>query len=216
MELQDRSKMETTYARPARVPVAEFATGIKRLSDGVITKQALYEYLTSYEIEPSDLESYKHWAPEKHTRNLIFRNNRIELMLICWNIGNRTPLHTHNGQLGWMAMAEGKLQVENFHLRACNRPENQEVVGMDCLGGATSIDMEVMETELVVPGGPLNTVDKHQTIHRISNLAEWNERAVSIHVYSLPIDSCIVFDLDAQRCFRRDLSYDYKGPELVS
>ena len=49
-----------------------------------------------------------------------------------------------------------------------------------------------------------------QTIHRIRNLAEWNERAVSMHVYSRPIDSCVVFDMDAQTCYRRDLKYDYE------
>ncbi len=47
-----------------------------------------------------------------------------------------------------------------------------------------------------------------QTIHRIRNLAEWNEPAVSLHVYSRPIDSCVVFDMDAQRCYRRELKYD--------
>ena len=37
---------------------------------------------------------------------------------------------------------------------------------------------------------------------------EWSERAVSVHVYSRPIDSCVVFDLEGQRCFRRELQYD--------
>ena len=101
-----------------------------------------------------------------------------------------------------------ELLVENHRKLDCNRPENQQVVGMDCLAGATRIEMKHLGSELCVPGGPLNTVDKRQTIHRIKNLAEWNEPAVSIHVYSRPIDSCVVFDLDAQRCFRRDLKYD--------
>ena len=101
----------------------------------------------------------------------------IEVMLICWPIGAVTPLHTHNGQLGWMTMIEGKLLVENYRKIDCNRPENQQVVGMDCLAGATKIEMEHLHNELAIPGGPLNTVDKTQTIHRIRNLAEWNERA---------------------------------------
>ena len=79
---------------------------------------------------------------------------------------------------------------------------------MDCLAGATRIEMQHLQNELAIPGGPLNTVDKTQTIHRIRNLAEWNEPAVSMHVYSRPIDSCVVFDMDAQRCYRRELKYD--------
>jgi cysteine dioxygenase len=193
---------------PTAVSAAAFVEGIRTLSEGVITKQKIYDFLVEQQIRPEELEQYKLWMPDRHTRNKIFRNDMIEVMLICWPIGAITPLHTHNGQLGWMTMLEGKLVVENYRKVECNRPENQQVVGMDCLAGATRIEMEHLVDELAIPGGPLNTVDKTQTIHRIKNLPEWNERAVSMHVYSRPIDSCVVFDMDAQSCYRRDLKYD--------
>lgn len=193
---------------PLPLPAEEFVAQIRDISTGLITKQKLYEFLTHYAIRSEDLERYRSWQPDRHTRNKIFRNERIEVMLICWPIGAKTPLHTHNGQLGWMSMIEGKLVVENYKKIACDRPENQQVVGIDCLAGATKIEMKQLNTEYAVPGGPLNTVDKEQTIHRIMNPAEWNERAVSMHIYSLPIDSCVVFDLEKQTCYRRDLKYD--------
>lgn len=193
---------------PKPVPVEEFVAGIREISQGLITKQKIYDYLISYEIRPEDLERYKQWLPDRHTRNKIFRNDMIEVMLICWPIGAITPLHTHNGQLGWMTMIEGKLVVENYKKNRCNAAENEQVVGIDCLAGASQIEMEHLADEMAVPGGPLNTVDKTQTIHRIINLADWNERAVSLHIYSRPIDSCVVFDMEKQTCFRRDLKYD--------
>jgi cysteine dioxygenase len=195
---------------PKPVPVEQFAEGIRELSEGLITKNAIRDYLVTWEIRAEDLERYKHWLPDRHTRNKIFRNDMIEVMLICWPIGAITPLHTHNGQLGWMTMLEGKLLVENYRKVRCNTPENEQVVGMDCIAGATQIEMEHLVDEYAVPGGPLNTVDKTQTIHRIINKEEWNERAVSMHVYSRPIDSCVVFDVAGQRCFRRDLKYDFE------
>ena len=129
-------------------------------------------------------------------------------MAICWPVGAETPPHTHNGQLGWMAMVSGCLVVENYRFVVCNKPENQQVVGIDCLAGATEITLERMRTETCLPGGPLNTVDKAQTIHCIRNPRERNERAVSLHIYSLPIESCVVFDLEEQRCYRRELAFD--------
>jgi len=209
MDLQNITAADSkpVYA-PEAVPVEQFVEGIRALSEGLITKQAIYDYLVAYEIRPEDLERFKLWVPERHTRNKIFRNAKIEVMLICWPSGTVTPLHTHNGQLGWMTMIEGKLAVENYHKVRCNAAENEQVVGIDCLAGATEIEMELTNTEMVVPGGPLNTVDKTQTIHRIINDAAWNERAVSMHVYSRPIDSCVVFDIEAGHCFRRDLKYD--------
>ncbi|HEX6096202.1 MAG TPA: cysteine dioxygenase family protein [Thermoanaerobaculia bacterium] len=208
MDTQSITEVPQAIYSPAAVPADQFVDGIRRLSEGLITKQKIYDYLVAYEIRSDELERYKQWLPDRHTRNKIFRNDMIEVMLICWPIGAVTPLHTHNGQLGWMTMLEGKLLVENYRKVGCNRPENQQVVGIDCLAGATAIEMEHIENELAIPGGPLNTVDKTQTIHRIRNLAEWNERAVSMHVYSRPIDSCVVFDMEAQRCYRRDLKYD--------
>lgn len=208
METEKSTTAPLAVYSPEPVPAAQFIDGIRELSRGLITKQKIYDYLVRYEIRPADLEQYKNWLPDRHTRNKIFRNQMIEVMLICWPIGAITPLHTHNGQLGWMTMIEGKLKVENYRKIDCNRPEAQQVVGIDCLTGATKIEMQHLQDEFAVPGGPLNTVDKTQTIHRIINAPEWNQRAVSMHVYSLPIDSCVVFDMDAQRCFRRDLKYD--------
>ena len=208
MNTQHITEVPQAIYSPAAVSAEQFVDGIRRLSEGLITKQKIYDYLVAYEIHADELEQYKQWLPDRHTRNKIFRNDMIEVMLICWPIGAVTPLHTHNGQLGWMTMIEGKLMVENYRKVACNRPENEQVVGIDCLAGATRIEMESLQNELAIPGGPLNTVDKTQTIHRILNPPEWNEPAVSLHVYSRPIDSCVVFDMEAQRCYRRELKYD--------
>ncbi len=79
---------------------------------------------------------------------------------------------------------------------------------MDCIAGATEIEMERIESELVEPWSALNTVDKTQTIHKITNPAEWNQRAVSLHIYSQPIDSCVVFDKATRSCGRREMKYD--------
>src|SRR5688572_10985522 len=142
MDTQNIIAVPEAIYSPAAVSADQFVTGIRQLSEGIITKQKIYDYLVAYEIRPDELERYKQWLPDRHTRNKIFRNDMIEVMLICWPAGAVTPLHTHNGQLGWMTMLEGKLIVENYRKLNCNRPENQQVVGMDCLAGATQIEME--------------------------------------------------------------------------
>jgi cysteine dioxygenase len=192
------------------ISLERYVHEIEALSKGLITKQAIADLVLRYRIPAEDLARHKSWNPAKHTRNLIFRNSMIELMLICWNSGTVTPLHTHNGQLGWMVVVEGTLLVENYRMKYCNKPENQQVVGIDCVAGATEIEMELLGVERVTPWSALNTVDKTQTIHRILNPPEHGSPAVSLHIYSQPIDSCVVFDMDNQRCARRDLSYDTK------
>jgi cysteine dioxygenase len=209
----DVQRSETSPAgpllRPEPIPLDIFVESLKELTSGIVIKRAVSEFLARSEPARDDLEQYKHWAADHHTRNLIFRNEDVEVMLICWPIGQTTPLHTHNGQLGWMLMIDGKLRVENYRVERCNKPENQEVIGIDCLAGATAIDMKPLGEEIVAPGGAVNTVDKHRTIHRIVNAPEWSERAVSLHIYARPIDSCVVFDMETGRCSRRELKYDY-------
>jgi cysteine dioxygenase len=167
----------------------------------------------SYEIRPKDLEKYKLWLPDRHTRNKIFRNDLVEAMLICWPIGAITPLHTHNGQLGWMSVESGALAVVNYKWLGCNAADNQNVAGMDCLAGATELDIDRREVQECFPGGPINTVDKVQTIHQV--VVQGKEPVVSLHLYSRPIDSCVAFDLERKMCYRRELTYYSKYGDVV-
>jgi cysteine dioxygenase len=128
-------------------------------------------------------------------------------MVICWRAGQKTTIHTHNGQLGWMDVPQGELQVHNFQYLACNAPENQNVVGIDCTGGATEIHLLRKGTMPCYSGGRIYTVDKLHTIHQIENSEASRAGVVSLHVYSRPIDSCVAFDLEHQRCYRRSLAY---------
>ena len=56
---------------PTAVPVEQFVDSIRELSMGVITKQKIYDFLATYQIRNEDLEHYKLWLPDRHTRNKV-------------------------------------------------------------------------------------------------------------------------------------------------
>ena len=88
MEMQKSvAATPTAVYSPTPVPVEQFVDGIRELAQGLITKQTIYEYLCTYEIRAEDLERFKQWLPDRHTRNKVFRNEMIEVMLICWPVG---------------------------------------------------------------------------------------------------------------------------------
>ena len=91
MEKQKTSVTPAAVYAPTPVPVEKFVDGLRTLSEGIITKQAIYEYLVTWEIRREDLERFKLWLPDRHTRNKIFRNDMMELMLICWPAGSVRP-----------------------------------------------------------------------------------------------------------------------------
>ena len=187
--------------------VEDFIQGLRSFERDVISKDAIARYCDSVRLRADALKTYTFFREDIYTRNLVYRDDLFEVMVICWKPGQKTPVHTHNGQLGWMDVPQGEVQVHNFQYNSCNAPENQNVVGMDCLGGATQIDLSRRGTVTCYDGAPIYTVDKLHTIHQIENADNSKSGCVSLHVYSMPFDSCVAFDLEHQRCFRRSLSY---------
>jgi cysteine dioxygenase len=196
------------------VPVGDFVEGLRSFEKEPITRDRLLDFCLETGVDRSSLDRYLHFRDDMYTRNLIYRDDLVELMAVCWKPGQRTVIHTHNGQLGWMAVEQGHLAVVNYKWLGCNAPDNQNVAGMDCLAGATEIDIDRREVQECYPGGPVNTVDKVQTIHQV--VVQGKEPVISLHIYSRPIDSCVAFDLEGHRCYRRILSYYSKYGDVIA
>ncbi len=192
---------------PLRTTVDDLIEGLKKFEHDLITKDAVLEFMQATRVSCEALRPFTFYSDNFYTRNLIYRDRLFEVMIICWKPGQKTAVHTHNGQLGWMAIAQGEVAVHNYKYLSCNTPGNQNVVGIDCLGGASHIELERCGTELCGDDGRISTVDKLQTIHQIENTAPAASGCISLHVYSLPIESCIAFDLEKQHCYRRTLRY---------
>ena len=61
METQNLVPVPQAIYSPTAVSAEQFVDGVRRLSEGLITKQKIYDYLVAYEIRPDDLERYKNW-----------------------------------------------------------------------------------------------------------------------------------------------------------
>lgn len=199
--------MEVNLAQALFTTVEDFVHGLTSFEREVISKPVIAQYCDSMRLSAEALKPYCFFRDDIYTRNLVYRDDLFEVMVICWKPGQKTTVHTHNGQLGWMDMPQGEVQIHNYHYVSCNAPDNQNVVGMDCLGGATQIDLERVNTMTAYERGPIYTVDKLHTIHQIECADKAKAGSVSLHIYSLPIDSCVAFDMEHQRCFRRSLAY---------
>jgi cysteine dioxygenase len=202
-----------TQTHPLHTSIGDFVAGLKELERDLITKDRIAHYMAAMPLRAEALKNYVWWRDSFYTRNLIYRDDLFEVMTICWSPGQKTAIHTHNGQLGWMTVAQGEVVTHEYKHGSCNAPENQNVVNIDCLGGATELQLDRIGSVACAEGTGMVTVDKLQTIHQIENAGSTG--CVSLHVYSKPFDSCIAFDLDKQRCYRRNLSYFSKDGQQV-
>ena len=189
------------------IGIDDFVETIRSFESGLITRDSVLDLCGSVQISDASLAPYLVFDDNYYTRNLVYRDDLFEIMTICWQPGQRTSVHTHNGQLCWMIPQRGSLRVVDYKWLGCDHPENQNVVGIDCLAGSDHIKLDRIREVDAFAGGPVLTADKLQTIHQLFNDSHERERAVTIHIYSRPIDSCVAFDMANQRCYRRELSY---------
>jgi len=193
--------------------IDDFVRMLRTFTPETLSSASVLELCCETDIQDSSLSPYVHWNESIYTRNLIYRDDLFELMAICWGKGQKTPLHTHNGQLGWMMVSRGIAEVTNFKWLGCNAPEGQNSAGVDCVAGATEIRLSKERVETCGRGGHVNSVDRERTIHQVTVVGE--EPVVSIHIYSKPIDSCVAFDMEAPRCYRRQLRYYSKFGDVI-
>lgn len=62
MDMQNLTAVPQQIYSPAGVSADQFVDGIRQLSEGVITKQKIYDYLVAYEIRADELEQFKQWC----------------------------------------------------------------------------------------------------------------------------------------------------------
>jgi cysteine dioxygenase len=192
---------------PLRTSIGDFVEGLRSIEMGAITKANVLEYFSEVNLRPDALVPYVYWNDSFYTRNLIYRDELFEVLALCWLPGQKTPIHSHNGQLGWMLTLQGEVAIHEYRYLRCSSPENRNVVGLDCLAGGHNVELAKLTSVTSTNDGKVATVDKTHTIHQIENVDSARVGSVTLHIYSKPIDSCVAFDLRTHRCGRRTLHY---------
>jgi cysteine dioxygenase len=175
------------------VPIQKLAAGLTAIPEKDFTHAAVLEYLRAHRVDVRTLTPYLYFSSERYTRNLIHKTSQFELIAICWEIGQKSAIHNHRDQNCWMAVPAGRLLVENFHLI------KQDIDGGECkLAAADTVEMKPGQPCAVNPGDP---------VHRVYNPREFNQRAISLHVYSRPFDTCVVYSPEQGTCGVIQLHY---------
>jgi len=176
-----------------RVSIEEFVGGLRKLAPEDFTGvQGTLAYLRANPVDPDSIQRYLFWDAQHYTRNLIDKTELYELMAICWEVGQRSSIHNHKGQNCWMAAPVGRLAVQNYHLIA------EDLEARSC----NIVPTDVVE---ITPESPV-AVDPLNPVHDVRNPREWSQRAVTLHVYSRPFDTCVVYS-EQGSCGEIGLSY---------
>ena len=169
------------------VPIQNFVTELRKFAAPVFTQiDHVIRFLQSTPVASDTLTPYLTWDRQHYTRNLIDKTPLYELVAICWEVGQASSIHNHREQNCWMAVPAGRLRVENY------RTISQELAAGTC-------ELETADTVEMNPRQPC-AVNPAEPVHRVYNPRDFNQRAVSLHVYSRPFDTCVVYSQEQRTC----------------
>ncbi|MBK7707141.1 MAG: cysteine dioxygenase family protein [Acidobacteria bacterium] len=184
------------------ITIAQLVDGLLGVRDEDFTCDGIYEFLGANPVDLGSLARYLFWSDKFYTRNLIYKDARFEVMALCWEKGQVSRVHNHADQKCWMSVVSGKLRGQNFAIDEidekrghCKLRETDRFDLSECL--AAKVELE-------------------EPIHQILNLADFGERAISIHVYSKPFDSCLSYCLETNTFREVNLCYTSVEGKLMN
>ena len=180
--------------------VEKLIEGLRSIKDEEFTCDNVYQFLGANPVDVASIDKYFFWSHDFYTRNLIYKDGRFEIMAVCWESGQVSRVHNHADQKCWMTVPVGRLRGQNFAIAAmdesqnyCKLRETDSFELSDCL--AAKVELE-------------------EPIHQILNLAEYAQRAVSIHIYSKPFERCLSYCRDTDTFKEVPLYYTSTGGKL--
>lgn len=148
--------------------------------------RAVADLLAGYASEHDDWRSFALASPCCYTRNLVEKNEHYELLVLCWDRDQRSPIHNHEGQDCWMTILEGP--IEEVHYRF--DPGAPPVAGRTKQFGR----------------GEVAFIRDEIALHDVRSPGE--SPVVSLHLYASPIAACNCYCEKTGQISRRELSYD--------
>jgi cysteine dioxygenase len=169
------------------VSIQDFVTELRKFPVTAFDEtETIRNFLCEMPVSAESLLDYLTWNHQHYTRNLIDRTQLYELMAICWEVGQASSVHNHRDQNCWMAVPIGRLLVENY------RTVFQDIGSGRCeLVPTNTVEMNISQPCAVDPIEP---------VHRVLNPRHFDDRAVSLHIYSRPFDSCVVYSPEQGTC----------------
>ena len=124
-----------------------------------MTLPDLRRFISNLKPSESEIEPYILFTDERYARNLVYKSEDFECLVLCWRPGQRSPIHDHAKSICAVYTLSGLLSADNYRKMA---------------SGHIRADY----SEDFKPGSVL-TIQTTE-IHQVSNLQD-NAHLISLH-----------------------------------
>ena len=133
----------------------------------------LRRVISNLKADRSQIEPYIQFNDERYSRNLVYKTEDFECLVLCWRPGQRSPIHDHGNSICAVYTLSGLLSADNYKKTA---------------NGYIRADY----SEDFRPGGVLSI--QTTEIHQVSNLQDDSE-LISLHFYLGPLENSYLYSV---------------------
>jgi cysteine dioxygenase len=199
-EIVTMSKKETMEASlsaeqpPLQRLVGDLRKHFDQFGNGPEGAQRVSTMMSDYIHNHEDWKDYALYHPAFYARNLVECNDHFELIVICWKDGQKSPIHNHAGSSCWMGCLEGQIEETYYHVK--DEPETgpEEGICPNLIKGQTEEHTK----------GEVAYIRDEIALHVIRPL---DGNGVSLHLYSPPIKSCLIYIPALGKTARKTVGY---------
>jgi len=138
-----------------------------------LSTEELCNLLKVLSIHRDELAQFAHFEETHYCRNRIFRNDALDVLLLCWRPTQRTPIHDHTGSTCGVYVVQGEATEIGF---------NPSGVGL----------LVPTDCKRLYAGDITVSVDSDA--HLVGNFAAPQQDLITLHCYSPPLSSMRVFE----------------------
>jgi cysteine dioxygenase len=133
----------------------------------------LRRFISKLKPDQEEIVRYIHFTEDRYARNLVYKGEDFECLVLCWRPGQRSPIHDHANSICAVYSMDGILSADNYRKTANGhiRADYSE----DFKSGSV---LSIQTTE----------------IHQVSNLQDTKD-LISIHFYLGPLENSFLYSV---------------------
>lgn len=124
------------------------------------TLESAIDIVKNFDLSNIDLSNYYKFDRCNYTRNIVCQTNNVQIIVICWNILQKSPIHNHPENGCILKVLSGNLIEKKYDINDLKK---------------------ISESTLKVNN--IGYIDNRAAYHCIEN-PSFRQKAISLHIYS--------------------------------
>ena len=128
----------------------------------ILNTDRIETLLRSFEIDLTEIQPFVRFSADQYTRNLVYGNDRFQILVLCWGPFHGSPVHAHGTSVCGVKVIAGAATESCYH---------------------TLNDPHPYTTRILAPNDV--TVGEGPDVHKVTNNSM--ESLITLHIYSPPL-----------------------------